>query len=224
VEGRWPADGGHHDSRDTPHAAITLHPSSIAEQPPRHSSLGIRHFPVGFSLIELMVVIAIMAIVLAMGAPAIYHVWHKESLRKATSDVAEVFSNARAHAILQGAMTEVVLHPREGRLDVPGGSNSHPSPPGAEVVTEPSPPPKPTGAGLSAQLPDNVIIEELDINMAGIEYNDVEVARVRFYPNGTSDEMKMILFDGRERVGLETEITTGLTTVVNNPLQAWTKR
>jgi len=207
-----------------PPAAITSQPSSIAEQPPRHSSLGILHFAVGFTLIELMVVVSIMAIVLAMGVPAIYHVWHKEALRKAISDVVEVFSNARAHAILQGSMTQVVLHPREGRLEVSGGSNSQPSPPGVGVETQPSPPPSPTGAGLSAQLPDNVIIEELDINMAGIEYNDVEVARIRFYPNGTSDEIKMILFDGRERVGIETEITTGLTTVVNNPLQAWTKR
>ena len=33
-----------------------------------------------------------------------------------------------------------------------------------------------------------------------------------------------ILFDGKERVGLETEITTGLVNVVPNPLQEWTRR
>jgi hypothetical protein len=34
----------------------------------------------------------------------------------------------------------------------------------------------------------------------------------------------MILFDGRDRMGIELEITTGLASVVPNPLQEWTKR
>jgi len=60
--------------------------------------------------------------------------------------------------------------------------------------------------------------------MSGVEFNDVDSARVRFYPNGTSDEMRLILFDGRDRMGIELEITTGLAGVVNNPLQEWTRR
>ena len=80
------------------------------------------------------------------------------------------------------------------------------------------------GSGLSAQLGDRVIIETMDINMAGIEYNDAEVAKIRFYPNGTADEMRMILFDGKDRVGIETEITTGLVNVVPDPLREWTRR
>jgi len=60
--------------------------------------------------------------------------------------------------------------------------------------------------------------------MSGIEYNDAEVARVRFYPNGTSDEMRMILFDGRDRFGIELEITTALANVVPDPLREWTRR
>jgi hypothetical protein len=47
---------------------------------------------------------------------------------------------------------------------------------------------------------------------------------VRFYPNGTSDEMRMILFDGRDRVGIELEITTALANVVPDPLREWTRR
>ena len=60
--------------------------------------------------------------------------------------------------------------------------------------------------------------------MSGVEFNDAESARVRFYPNGVSDEMRMILFDGRDRMGIELEITTGLASVVNNPLREWTRR
>ena len=80
------------------------------------------------------------------------------------------------------------------------------------------------GSGLSAQLSNEVIIETLDINMSGVEFNDVDSARVRFYPNGVSDEMKMILFDGRDRMGIELEITTGLASVVPDPLREWIRR
>jgi hypothetical protein len=84
--------------------------------------------------------------------------------------------------------------------------------------------PTATGSGLSAQLSNEIIIETLDINMSGVEFNDAESARVRFYPNGVSDEMRMILFDGRDRMGIELEITTGLASVVSNPLQEWLRR
>ncbi|HEX4645349.1 MAG TPA: type II secretion system protein, partial [Verrucomicrobiae bacterium] len=49
----------------TPHSALRTHPSSGA-----------------FTMIEIMIVVAIMLIVLTMGAPAIYHIWHPESLQK----------------------------------------------------------------------------------------------------------------------------------------------
>ncbi len=77
---------------------------------------------------------------------------------------------------------------------------------------------------MSAQLPEGIIIETLDINMSGVEFNDYDQVRVRFYPNGISDEMKMILFDGRNRMGIELEITTGLANVVPDPLREWMRR
>jgi hypothetical protein len=135
----------------------------------------------------------------------------------------EVCSRARAQAILRGVMTEVVFHPREGILGVsaaasPQGAGKDAGRTADAIVSAPS------GSGTSAQLSERVIIETLDINMSGIEYNDAELAKIRFYPNGTSDEMRMILFDGRERVGIELEITTGLANVVPNPLREWTRR
>jgi Tfp pilus assembly major pilin PilA len=175
-----------------------------------------------------MIVVAIMGIVMTMSVPIVYKVWRKAPLRKAVADVVEVCSHARARAIMQGAMTTVVFHPKENRLEVSGAA-APPRPAGEEggapgisapVVGAPSA----TGSGLSAQLSSDVIIEELDINMSGIEFNDVDTAVVRFYPNGISDEMRMILFDGRERVGIELEITTGLASVVHDPLREWTRR
>ena len=170
-----------------------------------------------------MIVVSIMAIAMTMSVPIVYKVWHKAPLRKAVADIVEVCSRARAKAIMQGTKTEVVFHPRDGILGVSGGASSSQAgkdaaPPGDNAAAAPA------GSGLSAQISDRVIIETMDINMSGIEFNDAESAKVTFYPNGTSDEMRMILFDGRDRVGIELEITTGLANVVPNPLQEWSRR
>ncbi len=183
----------------------------------------------GFTLIEIMIVVAIMAIAMTMSVPIVYKVWHKQPLRKATTEIVEVCSNARARAIMQGNMTEVVFHPRDGTVGIGTGpilktETTGGKPGAAPERNMPAVMPAAPGSGLSAQLGDRVIIETMDINMAGIEYNDAEVAKIRFYPNGTADEMRMILFDGKDRVGIETEITTGLVNVVPDPLREWTRR
>jgi prepilin-type N-terminal cleavage/methylation domain-containing protein len=179
--------------------------------------------PRAFTLIEIMIVVAIMGIVMTMSVPIVYKLWRKAPLRQAVKDIVEVCSHARARAIMQGQVTEVVFHPKENRLEFAGASSApHPSSqPGAEM---PPSAPAATGSGLSAQLDRQVIIETLDINMSGVEFNDAEEVRVRFYPNGVSDEMRMILFDGRDRMGIELEITTGLAGVVADPLREWSKR
>jgi Tfp pilus assembly protein FimT len=170
-----------------------------------------------------MIVIAIMGIVTAMSVPIVYKVWRKAPMREAVKGIVEVCSHARARAIMQGTITEVVFHPKENRLGL-GGANSSPhaasEPGGATPISAQAA----SGSGLAAQLSDRVIIEALDVNMSGIEFNDADEVRIRFYPNGISDEMRMILFDGRERVGIELEITTGLANVVHDPLREWLRR
>jgi prepilin-type N-terminal cleavage/methylation domain-containing protein len=162
-----------------------------------------------FTLIELMVVIGIMAVVMGMGIPAIYRIFHKDPLSKAASDVQEVFSHARARAILQGVMTEVVFHPRDSRLELAGSSPPPDSHPGFD--SENTPPP-PASEGLSAQLSEQINIEMLDINLS--EYKDADIAKIRFYPNGTCDEVTLILHSDRnEWRKLSLEITTALATV-----------
>jgi Tfp pilus assembly protein FimT len=166
-----------------------------------------------------MIVVAIMGVVMAMSVPIVYKVWRKAPMRQAVKDIVEVCSHARARAIMQGKITEVVFHPKENRFGLAGaGSSPHAA---GELAGEV---PAPSGSGLSGQLSDQVIIETLDVNMSGIEFNDAEQVKIRFYPNGISDEMRMILFDGRDRVGIELEITTGLVNVVPNPLREWTRR
>jgi Tfp pilus assembly protein FimT len=170
-----------------------------------------------------MIVVAIMGIVMAMSVPIVYKTWRKAPMRKAVADVNEVLSNARKKAILQGVMAEVVLHPKLNRLEIAGGFSA-PQPAGEGGGAPASVAPARAGSGLSAQLSDQVIIETLDINMSGMEFNDADEVRIRFYPNGISDEMRMILFDGHDRLGIELEITTSLANVVNDPLREWTRR
>lgn len=156
-------------------------------EPPTRQSLS----RLAFTMIELMMVVAIMGIVMSMGVPAIYHIWHKDSLAKSISDVVEVCSHARARAIMRGEMAEVVFYPQDGRLEVGGGGG---------------------GAGLSARISDRVFIEMLDVNLR--EYKDAETARVRFYPNGMCDEMTLILHsDQNQWRKISLELSTGLATV-----------
>jgi Tfp pilus assembly protein FimT len=159
-----------------------------------------------------MVVIGIMAIVMTMSVPMVYKIWRKEPMRQALSDVQEVLMNARRNAIMSGSMAEVVFHPRERRFEVSGGG----TPAGAvkvstgdmSAVTTP-------GSGLSGEFSEDIAIRMLDINL--MPFADAEVARVRFYPNGTCDEMMLIIQDGNtgEQRGVTLEITTSLTSVLN---------
>jgi prepilin-type N-terminal cleavage/methylation domain-containing protein len=170
----------------------------------------------GFTLIEIMIVVAIMAIVMTMSVPLVYKVWHKAPMRKAVSDLVEVCSNARARAILRGTMTEVVFRSDDSSFGISGGGAA-PSTGVAQTVAPMSGTPSASGSGLSGTLPENVAIASLKIN--GIRYVprtdiDVHEARVRFYPNGTCDEMRLILLsDKGEMQGVFLEITTSLASV-----------
>ena len=92
-------------TRNTQHAA-----RSAPTAPPR-----------AFTLIEIMIVVAIMGIVMTMSVPVVYKLWRKAPLRQAVKDIVEVCSHARARAIMQGQVTEVVIHPKLNRLELAGG-------------------------------------------------------------------------------------------------------
>jgi prepilin-type N-terminal cleavage/methylation domain-containing protein len=150
----------------------------------------------GFTLIEIMVVVGIIGLIMAVGVPTLYNMFHKTGFRKSVNDFRDVCVAARQQAILQGVTTTVVFHPHEGRCEV-GGS-------GDGVAG---------GLAHSATLEDGAQIEGLGIN--GRDYTDEEVGRIRFYPNGTCDELQLILISEKgDRIGIETEIITGLVNVV----------
>ena len=159
-----------------------------------------------------MVVIGIMGVIMAIGIPFAFHAMHKESLTKAVSEVVEVCSHARARAILQGHMTEVVFHPKERHLELDGGGGGGSATENGAVKAATAT--VPAGSGLSAQIPDSLIIDMLDVNLT--EYKDADMARVRFYPNGTCDEMTLIFHSDNNRYRkIALELTTGLADVTS---------
>jgi prepilin-type N-terminal cleavage/methylation domain-containing protein len=166
-----------------------------------------------FTLIEIMVVVAIMAIVMLTSIPFIRSGLHKEALGETVREVEEVCSSARRKAILQGSMAEIIFRPRERTFQVAGGAAgpTDATPASLDATTAP-----PANSGLSGKISDNLIVDMLDVNLT--EYKESEEARVRFYPNGTSDELTLIIHDEKGHYfKIALEAVTGLPTFETDP-------
>jgi type IV fimbrial biogenesis protein FimT len=146
----------------------------------------------GFTLIEIMIVIGIMALVLVMGMPSIIQTMQKDPLRKAVSDICGACAGARAEAILQGVPHEFVLRAADGQLTVrPVSTNTvERAATEGEVAGQPAQA-APSGLGSSARLHKDVAVTLLYVNLK--DEMEAEESRVRFYPNGTSDEFTIVL-------------------------------
>jgi len=170
-----------------------------------------------FTLIEIMMVVAIIGLVAVIGIPAILMEMHRGPMSKAVNDVMEICSHARSQAILNGVPTTVVFHPQTREVaigavqvsDQVSNSMDAPFPSGAAPLN----PPPVTGPRQvnSTQFDDSVAVEMLDINL--LEYKDADEARVRFFPNGTSDEMTLVLHSGDEWRKITLEVATALASV-----------
>jgi len=171
-----------------------------------------------FTLIEIMVVVCIMAIIMGMTVPFAYKALRKEGMSQAVSEVVEVCSHARARAIMGGQPAFVVFEPKAKTFHVEGGvagTNTTTSAP-EESVRPDVQATLPSNSGLSGQLDEHVDIQMLDVNLT--EYKDQQVAKVRFNPNGTSDEFTLILqSDKNEWRKISLEVTTGLASVESDP-------
>jgi type IV fimbrial biogenesis protein FimT len=171
-----------------------------------------------FTLIEIMVVVAIIGLVLAMGVPSLLMAVRKEGMRKGVSDVMDACSEARARAIYQGKPTELVLYPQERRWEIAnvpsdedqtfvedsadGSDNTN----SALVPTEHSP----WAAAASGTLPDGVEFGLVDINLD--DYSESSKAWVRFFPNGTCDEARLVLISAGDKQMISLEFATALAT------------
>jgi Tfp pilus assembly protein FimT len=146
-----------------------------------------------------MVVVAIMGIILAAGIPSLFGFFHKSGIRKTMSDVQDTCRSARQKAIISGTTAELVIHPREGTMEVAGGADNGYS-----------------GWAQSAKI-EGTKLQALKINNSHEDESQFDEVHVKFYPNGTCDEMIMIFMsDNNEMKGISLEITTALPMVLTD--------
>ena len=151
-----------------------------------------KNSPRGFTLIEIMVVVAIMGLIMAMGVPTILAAVKKDGMRKAISDLQDVCAQARAEAIMQNRTVSVTFHPRVGEQTFATDAGA-----GAAA-----------GKVTASALPSGVYFAMLDINL--MDFGASDVCRVRFFPDGTSDEMTIVLGGKEKWRKLTLEFSTGI--------------
>ncbi|HTY87717.1 MAG TPA: prepilin-type N-terminal cleavage/methylation domain-containing protein [Candidatus Acidoferrum sp.] len=165
-----------------------------------------------FTLIEVMIVIAIIGLIAAMGVPSVFQIFRKEGMRRAVSDVQQLMGDARARAIYSGRTVRVVFHPAEKRLEIADApAAAAPVPLAGALASNPglaSPAAAPAGSPGSVVLPDNVDIAMLDIDM--LDRGADEIASVDFYPNGTCQELMLVLHSRDEWEKITLEFSTAL--------------
>ena len=139
-----------------------------------------------------MIVVAIIGLMAAIGLPSIITAMQKKGMRKALSDITQVCQTARANAIIHNQTESVIFHPQERSFSAEGGAAAR------------------SGLVSSSELPDGVQFAMLDINHKDFGATD---GRVFFYPDGTSDEMTIVLADRGDMRKMTLEFATGLMTV-----------
>lgn len=159
----------------------------------------------GFTLIELMVAIGIMAIMMTVGVPMAWRALQKDQLARAVKDTMEGLKTARDRAILQGVPYEFIVR-EDGQINVkpatlPQAAGEPPA--GAAKSTTSSP-----YAAFPRQLGEDVMVQLIDVNF--VDHMLAPEARVLFHPNATCDEFTVVYaWQGKQRV-VTVDIVTGV--------------
>lgn len=146
----------------------------------------------GFTLIEIMIVVAIVALVVAVGVPAMFRVAEKDSLRQVVVDIVEACDATRQEAILQGSTQTLVVNQRDRTITAPGRG--------------------------PVKIPERIEIEIMAVNF--VDVKDLPGAPVRFFANSMSDEFTVVLrSEKNEQRRISLEIVTALADVESDPMK-----
>lgn len=170
-----------------------------------------------------MIVIGIIVLVMTAGIPLMTRAMNKNQLAKAINDTLEGCKLARDRAILQNKPYDFVIRNRtendaeitveEARVKDAGAT------PSAMAGTSAGTSAAPAGTAGSARdsgsllgdfprkLGDDVAVELVYVNM--IDHMGASEARVRFFPNGTSDEFMVTFAHEGNRRTVKVDIITG---------------
>lgn len=170
-----------------------------------------------FTLIEIMIVIAIGAVMMATAIPFVGGVLNKKPMVDGTNELLDVFAQARARAILKGQTAVVRIIPAERTFTaalVSRGSEA-----GRDDYSfgvERLDAARNTASIKSVTLDADIVIETLGINY--IDRKDDDVAEVFFHPNGTCDEFTIVFqMHGDDWRMIHLDVLTGIAEFETDP-------
>jgi len=166
----------------------------------------------GFTLIEIMVAIGIIAIVMAIGLPSVFQQLHKDSMRKALADVQEACRLARERAVLNGVVTELRIRPGDRTITIVEGSAPENGTGSLAIDTEAAVEHRGGGGSVGApvKFSEHIFIEFIGVNLVPDLQLEDEVSAF-FYPNGTADDFTLLLrSDLGEVRKITVEVVTGI--------------
>ena len=167
----------------------------------------IPHPEQGFTMLEIMIVIAMAALVMVVSIPFVQRTVRQDAVYTAVKVVEDACRNARALAIFNNAPADLVINPQEKSFAVRPGLARASLPP--RDGDAPKPAPKHSLKPYSGAFAEEVTIELLDVNFT--ELRDSEEATVRFHPNGTADEFTIFFRIGATAARkISLDIVTGL--------------
>ena len=160
-----------------------------------------------FTLVEIMVVVAVMGLLIAISIPAFRKIMNKAPLEQGVSDVESLCRQARAEAIVKQRAMDVVLNETEETVALTTA---------ARVINAPDPF---TDLMImtteGTRLIDQAFLEvDLQIIVPEPDEFTLDEIRIRFYPNGTAETLALRVADEDEAYLLTLDPVTGRTTVV----------
>lgn len=172
--------------------------------------------PRAFTLIEIMVVVAIIAVLSAMVVPSLMGSYDKSTLQSESQRLFDTARYVQRMAVVKQRTIRLVLVPEDPEHD--GRSSFH-----LELATtdldEPETYSRVNGGAVKpVVLPEKVRLVDVQLNAGEFESATDEIA-LRFFPDGSSDGAVILIGDDQRVRSVIVEPTTGRVELVNERVE-----